>query len=456
MLNISDYSIEPFIEKSRYSIFGKLENRSVSTFLLRIVVLTFLIAVGAMFLPWTQHIRTSGYVTTLNPNERPQAIQSLIGGRIEEWFVQEGDLVMEGDTILRITEAQEDYFDPELLTRTQNQVNAKNRAAEAYGEKAGRLTEQYRATLENKEVKLEQNELEIDQVKFELASDSIGLEAAIVNEDNARKQWDRTSQLYAKGIKSLTELELKKGSFENARAKVVELENKMAASKTKIRNLITNREFIINDFDEKLSKIQAERMSSLSSQYTAEGDANKLQSMYNQYKVRSDAYFVRSPIQGYITKAVQTGIGEFIKAGEDIVTIIPADFRMAVEIYVPPRDMPLLRRGQQVRLMFDGWPAIIFSGWPNNSYGTFDGTIFAIDNFISDNGRYRILVVENPDEMTWPREVRVGGGANALILLKDVKVYYELWRQLNGFPPDFYVESPAEEAKLKPPMRKIK
>ena len=32
----------------------------------------------------------------------------------------------------------------------------------------------------------------------------------------------------------------------------------------------------------------------------------------------------------------------------------------------------------------------------------------------------------------------MGNGARGIALLKDVPIYYELWRHINGFPPDFY------------------
>ena len=125
-------------------------------------------------------------------------------------------------------------------------------------------------------------------------------------------------------------------------------------------------------------------------------------------------------------------------------------------MYVQPMDMPLLEIGQQVRVQFDGWPAIVFSGWPNNSYGTFGGQIFAIDNFISDNGKYRILISPNSEETAWPDQVRIGGGADIITLLKEVRVGYELWRQLNGFPPDYYVNGAQQDLKSKAPLKKFK
>jgi hypothetical protein len=64
--------------------------------------------------------------------------------------------------------------------------------------------------------------------------------------------------------------------------------------------------------------------------------------------------------------------------------------------------------------------------------------IYGIDQFISPNGKYRVLIAPDPDDYPWPDALRFGGGTSAMILLKDVPIWYELWRNINGFPPDFY------------------
>jgi hypothetical protein len=101
-------------------------------------------------------------------------------------------------------------------------------------------------------------------------------------------------------------------------------------------------------------------------------------------------------------------------------------------------DFPLMRVGKKVRFVFDGWPAFVFSGWPGASFGTYQGNVVAIDNIISENGKYRLLVAPDNSEKPWPKELRPGSGANAIAMLNTVPLWYELWRQLNGFPPDYY------------------
>ena len=147
-------------------------------------------------------------------------------------------------------------------------------------------------------------------------------------------------------------------------------------------------------------------------------------------------------------KVVIKGIGETIKEGEEILTLVPANFDFAAEIFVDPIDLPLLQVKEKVRLQFDGWPAIVFSGWPNVSHGTYGGEIYAIDRYISQNGKYRVLIKPDPDDYPWPEALRFGSGVSSMILLKDVPIWYELWRKIDGFPPDYYKnETPKTEKK---------
>ena len=128
---------------------------------------------------------------------------------------------------------------------------------------------------------------------------------------------------------------------------------------------------------------------------------------------------------------------------------MPSDFQLAVETYVRPLDVPLLHRGEKVRIQFDGWPAIVFSGWENLSFGTYGARVVAIENFISDNGLYRVLLAPDKEDHPWPKDVRIGSGARTLALLEEVPIWYEIWRNLNGFPPNYYQPEQAKTVKEK-------
>lgn len=456
MLNISLKRINKNIELEKYRSFQIIDSRSVSKMLIRIMIAVMIVGIFSLFLPWTQNIRAKGNVTTLDPSDRPQTVQATIGGKIEQWYVQEGSVVSKGDTILRISEVKEAYMDPSILLNTNKQIIAKDESSKAYAQKANNINQQLQALVNGKEIKLKQNKIKSDQTRLKIESDSLDLVAAETKADIADNQLKRTENLYEEGIKSLTDLEAKRLSLRQAEAKVMSLKNKIRASRNELLNIEANIIAISNEYDDKIAKSKSERMSALSLKFDAEASKNKLQSQYNMYEVRQKNYYIISPINGTVTEAIQTGIGELIKAGDEIVKIIPQQYKLAVQTFIEPRDMPLIEIGQKVRVQFDGWPAIVFSGWPNNSYGTFGGKIYAINNDIGINGKYRILIAPDDQDIPWPDEVRVGGGANTLTLLKDVKVGYELWRQLNGFPPDYYKPTKSNTVKTKVPLKKVK
>jgi hypothetical protein len=191
-------------------------------------------------------------------------------------------------------------------------------------------------------------------------------------------------------------------------------------------------------YRDEIAKAESEKFTALSSLYDTEVDVIKLQNQAANYSIRNGMYNVLAPQYGYVTKVLSSGIGETIKQGESIATIMPEIYDLAVEMFVRPIDLPLLKKGQKVRVQFDGWPAIVFSGWPKTSFGTFGGEIFAIDNFAGEDGSFRVLVAPDMGQKTWPKALRVGGGARSMILLNEVLVGYELWRKINGFPPEYY------------------
>lgn len=205
----------------------------------------------------------------------------------------------------------------------------------------------------------------------------------------------------------------------------------------------------IQDYNEKISKASGDKYQSLSQIASGQADIAKLQNQYMNYDIRSNLYYITAPQDGQVVKAKKAGIGEIVKDGEMIVEIVPDNVQYAVEIYVRPVDLPLLDTGQKVRFMFDGFPAIVFSGWPQSSYGTFGGRITAIENSVSENGKFRVLVAEDSSDRKWPEQLRMGTGASGFALLKDVPVWYELWRNINGFPPEYYKTSGTEKTKEK-------
>lgn len=445
MLNISKNTIKDRVDLSSLESYKMTIPNNESRKRVRILLYCMLVVFVILFLPWTQNFRSRGIVTALKPEHRPQTIHSIIPGRIEKWYVQEGTFVNKGDSILFISEIKEEYMDPELLDRTQLQVDAKFLSVKSYEEKVKAQENQIGALTQNNKLRLQQAQNRLQQAQLSIMSDSVMLGAEVLNLSVAEVQFDRMENLYEQGLKSLTELEQRKIKLQETLAKRISAENKLLSSRNDLLTAEIELNAIDNDFRDKLAKVNADRYSALSDQYDAEATLTKLENQLSNYTVRSGMYYVLAPQSGYVTQAIQVGLGETIKEGEEIVSIMPDNYSLAVELYLPPIDLPLVKIGNKVRFIFDGWPAIVFSGWPQLSNGTFGGVVYAIDNFTSTNNMYRILVVQDPDEEPWPDAIRPGSGADGIALLNDVPVWYEIWRQMNGFPADFYTLKEAKE-----------
>jgi multidrug resistance efflux pump len=402
-----------------------------------------------LFLPWTQNIRAKGTVTTLYQDQRPQEVNTVIGGQVIKWYVKEGDYIHKGDTLVQLSEVKVDYLDPNLLERTQEQLAGKKQSIEFYKSKAGVADLQINALNNGLQLKLNQLVNKISQLQLKVQADSADLVAANNDYSIGNKQYQRQKAMYDSGLVSLTQLETRNQQMQNALAKKISAENKLANSKQDLTITRIEMSAIQQENMEKVAKAQGDQFQSLTQIAGGQADVAKLENQYSSYTIRNGMYFIIASQSGQVVRAQKAGIGEYVKEGEMIAQIVPDKIQYAVEMYVRPIDLPLINNGQKVRFQFDGFPAIVFSGWPRASTGTFGGLVAAVESNLSTNGKFRVLVKEDPADKPWPKELKIGAGAQGIALLKDVPVWYELWRNINGFPPDYYSKEGNEKSTTK-------
>lgn len=391
-----------------------------------------------LFLPWTQNIKAPGKITTLRQEARAQEINSIISGRIVKWYVSEGAFVTAGDTLAVLAEVKDAYLDPELLTRTQEQIAAKSMSVTAYNQKMIATRAQMEAIESGRDLKINQLQNKIKQLQLKVVGDSMDMIAAENDFRIAEAQNNRQKILRDSGLASLVQVEQRSKSFQSALAKKVIAGIKWTNTKTDLINAGIEQQGAIQEYAEKNAKAQSDRASALSDRSSGEADLSKLKNQYANYSIRAGQYYLLAPQSGQITGATKSGINEMVKEGEKLMEIVPSGNDRAVELFVLPLDRPLLALGQKVRLVFDGYPAIVFSGWPESSYGTFSGLVTAIESNVGESGKFRVLVAEDAHDRLWPPYLSLGGGAQSIILLQNVPIGYELWRNINGFPPDYY------------------
>ena len=391
-----------------------------------------------LFLPWTQNIKVRGNVTSLYQEQRPQQLNSPIPGRIIKWNVKTGDYVKKGDTLLQLSEIKDDYLDPLLVQRTQEQVEAKRGVRDYYEAKVGTTRSQLQALNASRDLKLNQLKIKISQLNNKLAGEEAELAAAKNELSLSEDQFARQKKMYDEGLVSLTQFQQRSISYQNAVAKKTAYENKVAQTRQEIMNTGIEQSSVIQDYTEKLSKTEGERFQSMGQIEGSEGDIAKLENQMANYKARQGLYFILASQDGQIVQLNKAGIGEVLKDGENIGTIVPTTVDYAVEMYIKPVYLPLIKEGQRVMCIFDGFPAIVFSGWPNSSYGTFAGKVVAVESNISMNGLFKALIIEDKNEKKWPPKIKMGTGVQGIAILNDVPIWYELWRNINGFLPDYY------------------
>ncbi len=425
MLKLSQHSIEKDLGYDSIYSLRALRTPRAGKILLKGLLIICLLFLIILFLPWQQNIRGNGQVTALNPMNRPQTVEAVIAGRIQKWYVREGDLVSKGDTLVTISEVKEKYFDPQLLARLKQQIDAKESSLSSKDKKAQALERQIKALRESMKIKIEQSQSK--------------LQAETVRFQNAENQFQRNKRLYDAGNIPLTKFQ--------------EFEYKYQGSKADYLNAQLELGRVEAEYLDKISKAESDLNNTRAEAFDTQAEIAKARNEYVNTQIRSEQYQILAPQDGYIVKAMKAGIAETIKEGDALCTIMPQASDMAVEMYVKAMDVPLISKGRKVRVQFDGWPALQFSGWPSVSVGTFGGEVRVIDYVNSKPGEFRILVVPDTQDETWPQQLRVGSGTKGWVMLQDVPVWYELWRQLNGFPPSLY-EAPLDEAVGKSPKKK--
>ena len=159
---------------------------------------------------------------------------------------------------------------------------------------------------------------------------------------------------------------------------------------------------------------------------------------------------IKAPRSGTILRIMAKQGGQMLKAGDPVAMFVPDITANAVELWADGKDGPLITAGRKVRLQFEGWPAVQFVGWPSAAIGTFGGVVEFVDSHANDHGRFRVVVSPDPDDEPWPdaRWLRQGVHANGWILLDQVSLGFELWRQFNGFPPTVSPEEDSSPYKL--------
>lgn len=289
------------------------------------------------FTPWIQTAYGSGTVNSLNPQLRIQPISALLDGQIEQWHVNEGDLVVQGQPIVTLIDV-----DAQRLDRIKSQQAA--------------VRQQF-----------ESNQLAVT---------------------NAQRNLERQKTLLKEGLVSTKDVESVEITLEKLKAELAKSEKELSTIDMSLARQETRTKY--------------------------------------------------APTSGTVIRLKSFGNATYIKAGDVLASFVPNQIKRQVSIKISGLDAALVSSGRKARIQFDGWPMFQFSGWPGASVGTFGGIVTFVEPVADDNGMFTVWIEPDPNDAQWPDHdsTRLGSKARAWILLEEVSLGYELWRQLNNFPPN--------------------
>lgn len=446
-LNSPRTSTNPFMPKDQISALKLVPSSLIARRLANVLLGLLLLAVGAMFcLPWQQSAKGTGRVTAYVPQERQQTVMSPVKGiveRVAEGLV-EGSRVKRGDFIVELKPAAANMADQ--MERQLADLNEKLRTgkakAQAYEQNMLDYAEARDFAVRGADELIEAAESKL-KTKQELI---IGYES---KKWQTEVNFERQSRLAKQGIKSQKEIEKLRVEMEVAKAELESAKRDVAAARNELEAKQLERQEKSRMGQTKVDYSRALKEDALGMQATVQKEIRDLEIKMSEL----DRLTITAPRDGTIFRMPVFERGMTIKEGSPLFTIVPDTQDLAVELWLAGNDVPLIRRKDHVRLQFEGWPAVQFAGWPSVAVGTFGGEVVAVDETDNGKGKFRIQV--RPDGAGWPshRFLRQGVRANGWVMLQRVPLGYELWRQLNGFPPVVADEAPdsAETKETKKP-----
>ena len=384
----------------------------------------------AMFcLPWQQTSRGAGKVIAYHPTERPQTVEAPVYGRVARWGenIVEGAVVTKGQLILEI-----DDNDAERALRLDQQVAATEQKLAFAVEKVKSYFAQIEEYRQSRTLITESYQQLVAVADQKIQAAEADLAAAKSAEWQLKLDSERQGTLAREGIVGELKAQEAQTKHEQAIAKRKAAENYLDAASSERKAKEAEAAAKAREATTKIQEAEAKHQQAQGEEALSRKELAEIQGKTAQFRRRQ----VTAPRDGILYRIHVADNAQILKEGDPLFTIVPETSEQAVELWINGNDVPLVQVGREVRLQFEGWPAVQFAGWPSVAVGTFGGEVIAIDATDDGKGKFRVLVRPTA-EQPWPKEqfLRQGARANGWILLSEVSLGYELWRQLNGFPP---------------------
>ena len=404
--------------------------------LARVCVWLFLLTPPALLLsPWQQNIAGTGRVSAFVPAERQQTVDATVSGRISRWLVREGYKVKAGDVLVEIADV-----DPELLQRLRQQREASVAKLASKGDELRAYRRQVEDLIATRDLQVATAQHRLDGARQRMRSANESLASAQATAETATLQITRFQHLLDDGLVS-------RRDYEIAERDNIIAQRSVASAKATLDASLAEQKAV----DTEIGRIRADAQSRIDS---AAATANKTEGELEDSRTsllkietelsRQQSQAVTAPRDGTVLRLLVNPQGDIVRQGDGLLVLVPDVDVPAVELWVDSNDAALIGPNRQARLQFEGWPALQFVGWPEVAVGTFGGRVAFVDSTDDGKGKFRVMIVPDDADHSWPppRFLRQGVRVRGWVLLNRVTMAYELWRQLNAFPPLLTTESP--------------
>ncbi len=412
-------------------------SRAVRKLALMVGISFLLLPVVLMLVPWQQNVPGGGRIVALDPLDRAQVIPAPVTGRLVKLHVQEGSFVQKGDLLAEMADQ-----DPQYTVRLEQQYQFALDKVEAARDQVDLYEQQLRNQEDAKRLALDSAQFALNVAIEKVKGEEQALEAAEAELEQKRTDRERKWRLYQGGVVSELDHQKAEAAYLSARAKVEEVKAKVEQARNEEKAKLTDLGRLGNDLQAKIESTRSSREEARSKAASADKELTESLTKIERQKTQT----VLAPRAGYVLRVYAAGSADFVPQGDPLIELIPDTAALACELWVSGNDAPLIIPGRKVRLQFEGWPAVQAAGWPSVAVGTFGGVVQVVDRQGASDGRFRVLVVPDEDSAPWPKRnyLRQGARANGWVLLENVRLGYEIWRQLNAFPPS--VRSAPDEA----------
>ena len=306
------------------------------------------------------------------PSRQIQVVQSLEGGIVGDILVQEGTVVQQGQSLMRIDDTK---FAAELGEIRERRASMAARVARLDAEANGRTEIVFPDQTED----VAPAAVATEKSVFKTRSQKVAQDIDVLNQQITRltqssalldRELTLTRKLYEQKV--VPEIEMLRLERQSAEAK-----GQIAEAKSKIATTVST---FRAQADEDLAK--------------SRGDLAVLDENIKSAQDRVRRTDLRSPVRGIVNKLNVTTIGAVVQPGANVMDIVPLDDTLLVEGKIRPQDIAFIRPGQDA--------VVKISAYDSSVYGHLDGKVERIsaDTILDDKGEaaqrpetyYRVMV----------------------------------------------------------------